>query len=119
MTTQRQDRQAPSAPSPSRVQAGGGHGVMGRSRPWALCLWRRNALLAQEKMKEKEMNDGFQIRGCRPGQQLYKPEVITRLEQEVRWTPESGSQLDAFPDRVDRPEMKKTTLKQNMSNENQ
>ncbi|XP_059105760.1 zinc finger protein 713 [Peromyscus eremicus] len=53
------------------------------------------------------------------GHQLYKPEVITHLEQEVRRTPGSRSQLDAFPDGVDRPEVKKTTLKQNTSDENQ
>lgn len=99
-------------------------------------------------MKAKEVNDGFQIRGCQElltfqdvamdftreewvqpipaqkdlygnvmlesyrnlfalGHQLYKPEVITELEEEAQWTPQSSSQLDAFPDGVDRPEMKK------------
>lgn len=28
------------------------------------------------------------------GHQLYKPEMITQLEQEGQWTPESRSQLD-------------------------
>ncbi|XP_051018100.1 zinc finger protein 713-like [Acomys russatus] len=28
------------------------------------------------------------------GHQLYKPEVITQLEQEGQWTPESSSRLD-------------------------
>ncbi|XP_050002587.1 zinc finger protein 713-like [Alexandromys fortis] len=40
------------------------------------------------------------------GHQLYKPEVITELEEGAQWTPESSSQLDAFPDGVDRREMK-------------
>ncbi|KAK7829258.1 hypothetical protein U0070_012729 [Myodes glareolus] len=69
-----------------------------------------------------------------PGYQLYKPEVITELEQDAQWTPESSSQLGASPgekqdeymllagpkvDGVDRPETKKTAVKQNTSDENQ
>ncbi|XP_051017355.1 zinc finger protein 713 [Acomys russatus] len=46
------------------------------------------------------------------GHQLYKPEVITQLEQEGQWTPESSSRLDTVTDGVDRPEMKKSSLKQ-------
>ncbi|XP_037671030.1 zinc finger protein 713 [Choloepus didactylus] len=53
------------------------------------------------------------------GHQLYKPEVITQLEEEEQWMMESGSPLDTRPDGEDRPEMKKSTPNQNISDENQ
>ncbi|XP_008837392.3 zinc finger protein 713 [Nannospalax galili] len=53
------------------------------------------------------------------GYQLYKPEVITHLEQEEQWMLESSSQLDAPPDGENRPQMKKSTLNQNISDEKQ
>ncbi|XP_076997180.1 zinc finger protein 713 isoform X2 [Tamandua tetradactyla] len=53
------------------------------------------------------------------GHQLYKPEVITQLEEEEQWMMEGGCSLDSYPDWENRPEMKKSTPNQNISDENQ
>ncbi|XP_037362653.1 zinc finger protein 713 [Talpa occidentalis] len=77
------------------------------------------------------------------GHQLYKPEVITQLEQEEQWMMKRGGSLDThpegrqrkkeinesdhehadqaamFPDGENRPEIKKSTPDQDISNENQ
>ncbi|XP_072799117.1 zinc finger protein 713 isoform X2 [Vicugna pacos] len=53
------------------------------------------------------------------GHQLYKPEVITQLEQEEQWMMEGDSPLDTHPDGENRPEIKKSTQNQNISDENQ
>ncbi|XP_073931903.1 zinc finger protein 713 isoform X2 [Castor canadensis] len=53
------------------------------------------------------------------GHQLYKPEVITQLEQEEQWTTERDSPLDAHPDGENRHEIETTTVSQNVSGENQ
>ncbi|KAI5139950.1 hypothetical protein MUG91_G69n2 [Manis pentadactyla] len=53
------------------------------------------------------------------GHQLYKPEVITQLEQEEQWMMERGNSVDTHPDGETRPEMKKSTPNQNISDENQ
>uniref|UniRef100_A0A8D2JWS6 Zinc finger protein 713 n=2 Tax=Theropithecus gelada TaxID=9565 RepID=A0A8D2JWS6_THEGE len=53
------------------------------------------------------------------GYQLYKPEVIAQLELEEEWVIERDSLLDTHPDGENRPEIKKSTTSQNISNENQ
>uniref|UniRef100_H0XR07 Zinc finger protein 713 n=1 Tax=Otolemur garnettii TaxID=30611 RepID=H0XR07_OTOGA len=53
------------------------------------------------------------------GHQLYKPEVIAQLEQEEQWMLEKNSPLDTHPDGKNQPEIKKSTLNQNISAENQ
>ncbi|XP_019487676.1 PREDICTED: zinc finger protein 713 isoform X2 [Hipposideros armiger] len=53
------------------------------------------------------------------GHQLYKPEVITQLEQDEQWMMERDSPLDIHPDGENRPELKKSTPNQNISDENQ
>nr|XP_035147824.2 zinc finger protein 713 isoform X2 [Callithrix jacchus]XP_035147825.2 zinc finger protein 713 isoform X2 [Callithrix jacchus] len=53
------------------------------------------------------------------GHQLYKPEVIAQLELEEEWVIERGSLLDPCPDGENRPEIKKSTASQNISDENQ
>ncbi|XP_036135622.1 zinc finger protein 713 [Molossus molossus] len=53
------------------------------------------------------------------GHQLYQPEVITQLEQGEQWTMERDSPLDTHPDGENRPEVKKSTPTQNISDENQ
>ncbi|XP_073071343.1 small ribosomal subunit protein uS17m isoform X1 [Manis javanica] len=53
------------------------------------------------------------------GHQLYKPEVITQLEQEEQWMIERGNSVDTHPDGDTRPEIKKSTPNQNISDENQ
>ncbi|KAG8509949.1 Zinc finger protein 713, partial [Galemys pyrenaicus] len=52
------------------------------------------------------------------GHQLYKPEVITQLEQEEQWMMKRGSSLDSHPDGENRPEIKKSTPDQDISDEN-
>uniref|UniRef100_A0AAA9SPL0 Zinc finger protein 713 n=2 Tax=Bos taurus TaxID=9913 RepID=A0AAA9SPL0_BOVIN len=51
------------------------------------------------------------------GHQLYKPEVITQLEQEEQWMMGRVSPPDTHPDGENRPEIKKSN--HNMSDENQ
>nr|XP_045731378.1 zinc finger protein 713 [Mirounga angustirostris] len=53
------------------------------------------------------------------GHQLYKPEVISHLEQEEQWVMERDSPLDTHTDGESRPEIKKSTPNQNISDENQ
>ncbi|XP_032120634.1 zinc finger protein 713 isoform X1 [Sapajus apella] len=53
------------------------------------------------------------------GHQLYKPEVITQLELEEEWVIEGDSLLDTCPDGENRPEIKKSTTSQNISDEHQ
>ncbi|KAM9208920.1 zinc finger protein 713 [Dugong dugon] len=62
------------------------------------------------------------------GHQLYKPEVITQLEQEEQWIMESKSLPDTHPvfvcsefllDGENRPEIKKSAQNQNISDEKQ
>ncbi|XP_073740413.1 zinc finger protein 713 isoform X2 [Callorhinus ursinus] len=53
------------------------------------------------------------------GHQLYKPEVISHLEQEEQWVMERESPLDTHTDGESRPEIKKSTPNQNISDENQ
>ncbi|KAM5257925.1 zinc finger protein 713 [Hipposideros larvatus] len=53
------------------------------------------------------------------GHQIYKPEVITQLEQDEQWMMERDSPLDIHPDGENRPELKKSTPNQNISDENQ
>ncbi|XP_071067291.1 zinc finger protein 713 isoform X2 [Dasypus novemcinctus] len=53
------------------------------------------------------------------GHQLYKPEVITQLEEEEQWMMERGSPLDTCRDGENRPEMKKSTPNQIIFDENQ
>nr|XP_044999750.1 zinc finger protein 713 [Jaculus jaculus]XP_044999751.1 zinc finger protein 713 [Jaculus jaculus] len=53
------------------------------------------------------------------GHQLSKPEVITHFEQEEPVMLGSSSLLDVLPDGEKRPEMKKSTLFQNVSDEHQ
>ncbi|XP_045398123.1 zinc finger protein 713 [Lemur catta] len=53
------------------------------------------------------------------GHQLYKPEVIAQLEQEEQWMIERDNPLDTQPDGENRPEIKKSTPNQNISDENQ
>ncbi|XP_032462595.1 zinc finger protein 713 isoform X1 [Phocoena sinus] len=50
------------------------------------------------------------------GHQLYKPEVITQLEQEEQWMMERDSPPDSQPDGENSPEIKKSN--QNISDEN-
>ncbi|XP_015450064.1 zinc finger protein 713 isoform X1 [Pteropus alecto] len=52
------------------------------------------------------------------GHQLYKPKVITQLEQEEQWMMERDSPLDIHPDGENKPEIKKSTPNQNISDEN-
>ncbi|XP_036166973.1 zinc finger protein 713 [Myotis myotis] len=51
------------------------------------------------------------------GHQLYKPEVITQLEQEEQCMMERDSPLDTRPDAENRPEVKKSTPNQSISDE--
>ncbi|CAK6444642.1 unnamed protein product, partial [Pipistrellus nathusii] len=53
------------------------------------------------------------------GHQLYKPEVITQLEQEEQCLMETDSPVDTRPDAGNRPEVKKSTPYQNVSDETQ
>ncbi|KAF5914652.1 hypothetical protein HPG69_005149 [Diceros bicornis minor] len=53
------------------------------------------------------------------GHQLYKPEVITQLEQGEQWMMERNSPLATHPDGENTPEIKKSTPNQNISDENQ
>ncbi|XP_012584685.1 PREDICTED: zinc finger protein 713 isoform X2 [Condylura cristata] len=53
------------------------------------------------------------------GHQLYKPEVITQLEQEEQWMMKRSSSLDSHPDGENKPKIKKSTLDQDISDENQ
>ncbi|XP_016051767.1 PREDICTED: zinc finger protein 713 isoform X2 [Miniopterus natalensis] len=53
------------------------------------------------------------------GHQLYKPEVIAQLEQEEQWVTEGDSPLDTHPDGKNRPEVKKSTPIQTISDEKQ
>ncbi|XP_047390084.1 zinc finger protein 713 isoform X2 [Sciurus carolinensis] len=53
------------------------------------------------------------------GHQLYKPEVITQLEQEELWVTRTDGPLDTPPDGENIPEVKKSALNQSISDENQ
>ncbi|XP_045141838.1 zinc finger protein 713 [Echinops telfairi] len=53
------------------------------------------------------------------GHQLYKPKVITRLEQEEQWMMESKNPPDTHQDGENRPEIKKSASNQNVTNEKQ
>ncbi|XP_060029110.1 zinc finger protein 713 isoform X2 [Erinaceus europaeus] len=53
------------------------------------------------------------------GQQLYKPEVITQLEQEEQWTLKRNSPVDSHPDGKNRHEIRNSSSNQNISDENQ
>nr|XP_027804475.1 zinc finger protein 713 [Marmota flaviventris] len=53
------------------------------------------------------------------GHQLYKPEVITQLEQEELRLTERDGPLETPPDAENTPEVKKSALNQSISDENQ
>ncbi|XP_005620964.2 zinc finger protein 713 isoform X1 [Canis lupus familiaris] len=53
------------------------------------------------------------------GHQLYKPEVISQLEQEEQWVMERDSPLESHADGENRPEIKKSTPNRNISDKNQ
>ncbi|XP_019676199.1 zinc finger protein 713 [Felis catus] len=53
------------------------------------------------------------------GHQLYKPEVISQLEQEEQWMMERGSSGDIRAGGENRPDIRKSIPNQNISDENQ